>query len=128
MTLDDLMDAFTIRLWLAIRLPNGDADTLYTRDIRTAHTPRRENSDVIHLWPGTDDVVAASWYIKQSYLDGHGRYNVDLIPLVVDPDPETARRLQRTHYRLGAPWRTDVPGQTVHALLEAAGWTEWDGS
>lgn len=122
-------DPYAVTLWLATKLPNGDSDTLYTRIIRTAHTPR--TGDHIHLWAETDDLAGERWDIASTWHEHDGRYHAALTPLFVNPTAETLERLRRSTSHFGLPWWSrDNSGDDLNldALLAAAGWAEWDGS
>lgn len=119
-------DPHAIRLWLATKLPNGNSDTLWTKTIRTAHTPTAD--DQIYLWPETKTLSGALWYIKRRYWSDDGQLNVELAALVHNPTQDVVDGLRRqVTYRM-FPWYSDPgePGPGPH--LEAAGWTEWDGT
>ena len=130
MTLDDLTAAFAIRLWLPVKLSDGRSDTLYTKTIRTVHTPR--DGDRIELWPETDDISGAMWTVKDTHWNADGLYNVEFAAFVVDPDEAQLDRMRRAGRDLyqGMPWYSaGYNGPLDHdQLLTDAGWTEWGGS
>lgn len=125
-------DPYTIRQWLAVKLSDGRSDTLYVRDVRTAHTPR--DGDPVYLWDETAAAgwAAARWLVKSGYWNSTGLYNIELAALVVDPDPEQVDRMRRAGELLyaGMPWYSaGHDGRLDHeALLTDAGWNEWNGS
>jgi hypothetical protein len=119
-------DPTAVRLWLPTKLPDGRADDLYIKTIRTAHTPRE--GDRVYLTDDTDDDVGVYTAVRNAFHDATGRYNAYLTPVIENPDralTDIDTLIRSGHY---TPWRTDDGDQTVHSLLAAAGWTEWEGT
>lgn len=118
------MTPYTVRLWLPVKLPSGAADTLWTRTIETAHTPRP--GDRINLWPDDDDHPSGAWTVKEDgcYHDHDGTYNAYLVGLI--PNPTDARYLSMVVPTIALPLYSDSPTDADRWLADA-GWTEWDG-
>jgi hypothetical protein len=117
---------YTVRLWLPLRRPDGLADTLYTRDWNTAHTPQTGFDNQIELWDDTDNLAAARSWPDRVWHDHTGVLHVELVPLVAHPNETYWSSSVSDRLTLGIPW-SDDDHPTVRPLLEAAGWTEWHG-
>lgn len=119
-----------VRLYLSVYgahdIPRDRHGTsrLYTKTVTMWHLPRaeRESEDQIHIW---GDVA---WSINRRYWEADGSACLDLIPMQIDPDPNTYltsfRRSDGGWYR--RPWWTDRDDDPIPPLL-AAGWREWTG-
>lgn len=126
---DTSYDPHTVRLWLATRRPDGNADTLWTKTIRTAHAPGVD--DEIFLWDDDgDDFVGAKWPVRNRFFNASGLLNVELVHLVHNPEPDVVVLIRQglrdgsAHY--GMPYRSDPGDPPPGQLLAAAGWCEWD--
>jgi hypothetical protein len=111
----------TIRLWLATKLPNGAADSLWFKDIHTSHTPSRDGRDRVELWEETDDRATLMCWVKERYWDHTGRCNIELWDIVVNPTDVTLAQMM---HRSGAISWTST-SETLDGLLLAGGWAEW---
>jgi hypothetical protein len=116
-------DPYEIRLWLPVKLPSGASDTLYTKTIRTAHTPR-ENARIA-LWAEIGDQATERWYVQSLVWEDGGQLSATLIPLIANATTEVTERARRTGS--GLPW-WQGDGPEIGQLLRAAGWTEWGTS
>lgn len=116
-------DPYTTRLWLPVKHSDGRSDTLYVRDIRTAHTLRPEGE--IHLWPDAEVDPGPAWPAVRGYHGHDGLYNVELAAFVPNPDEEQRDRMRRHGPISGWAWWTTDGEPSHHDLLRAAGWTEY---
>lgn len=125
-----ITDPHTIRLWIATKLGNQGhivSDSLWWRDIRTAHTPSLD--DRLHPFADpndTDGEIGPDWTIKSRYWDGDGHCNIELTDPIVDPTDELRDRLARSPsgWLRERSWNT-TRDRPLDDLLVVAGWHPW---